>query len=100
MEEQQPYLENELRIADLADGLGIASNHLSQILNQQSGQNFYEFVNGYRVAEAQRLLDAPDLTHLTMVQVAMEAGFNSQSAFYKHFKNTVGVTPAQYRRQL
>jgi AraC-like DNA-binding protein len=96
MLEKKPYLDNELRIADLAGQVNIPAHHLSQVINQHAGRNFFEFVNHYRVEEAMRLLGDGQLS---MTAIAFESGFNSQSAFYRHFKKVTGLTPKQYQRQ-
>ncbi|CAH0991197.1 hypothetical protein SIN8267_01299 [Sinobacterium norvegicum] len=99
MSKQQPYLNNELRLGDLSALTDIPANHLSQVLNQQYEQNFFEFINRHRIEQAKQLLTSPEHGELSMLEVAMQAGFNSQSAFYKQFKLHVAQTPAQYRRQ-
>ncbi len=96
MVEQKPYLDNELRIADLAEQVNVPAHHLSQVINQQAGRNFFDFINQYRVEEARRLLDDGQLS---MTAVAFESGFNSQSAFYRQFKKVTGLTPRQYQRR-
>ena len=96
MVEKKPYLDNELRIADLAERVDIPAHHLSQVINQKAGRNFFDFINQYRVEEARRLLSAGQLS---MTAVAFESGFNSQSAFYRHFKKVTGLTPRQYQRR-
>ncbi|MEH6347365.1 MAG: AraC family transcriptional regulator [Bermanella sp.] len=97
--QHKPYLNNELRIKDIADSLGIPSNHLSQVINQCAGQNFFEFINDFRIEVAKTLLSKTDTRQLNINLIALEAGFNSQSAFYKQFKLRVNKTPKQYRDQ-
>ncbi len=99
MQQQQPYLNSELRIKDLAASLDIPSNHLSQVINQYAQQNFFELVNQYRVEAAQRMLVDDNLKKVNVSLIALDAGFNSQSAFYKQFKQRVGKTPKQFREQ-
>ncbi|MGH1365594.1 MAG: helix-turn-helix domain-containing protein [Calditrichia bacterium] len=99
MEGKKLYLENGLKLQDLAQRLSISTNHLSQILNSKLNMSFFDFVNGYRVKEAQRLLISTEHQHLTLLAIAFEAGFSSKSAFNKVFKETTGLTPSQFRRQ-
>jgi len=100
MQDHKPYLNNELRIKDLALNLNIPANHLSQVINQCAGKNFFEYVYHYRIETAKNLLADTGLKGLNINHIALEAGFNSQSAFYKQFKKVVGKTPKQYRDQL
>jgi len=97
MEEQAPYLKNDLRLSDLAILANIPPNHLSQIINQHANKNFFEFINDYRITQATQLL--AEQPNIKMITVALESGFNSQSAFYKQFKNSIGLTPKQYMLQ-
>jgi AraC-like DNA-binding protein len=98
MEQERLYLDNELRLGQLATAFGVPAHHLSQIINQGAGQHFLEFISSYRVEEAKRLLARPDYRDTKMVALALDAGFNSQSAFYKQFRKHVGMTPSQYQQ--
>ncbi|MEM1094911.1 MAG: helix-turn-helix domain-containing protein [Bacteroidota bacterium] len=92
------FRQPDLKLAGLAKAVGTTPHHLSQILNDNLGARFSTFVNGYRVAEAERLLrECPDLT---IEAIGYEAGFSSKSAFYAAFKKHHGVPPAQYQRQV
>lgn len=96
MVEHQSYKQPDLKIADLAEQMGIPAHHLSQCLNQELGQNFFEFVNGYRVKAVKQQLQAGRHRQLTLLAIAKECGFNSQSSFYRIFKETTGMTPSQF----
>lgn len=96
MDEHQPFLQPKLRIKDLSELTGISSHHISQVINESFRQNFYEFVNGYRVEAAKKLLKNPDFKNYTYTAIGFEVGFNSKSAFYTAFKKKTGSTPAQY----
>jgi AraC-like DNA-binding protein len=97
MQTERPFLESELTLTRLAEQLEIPPHHLSQILNESLNQNFFDFVNGYRVEEAKRLLEDPEKSAYTVLAVAEEAGFNSKTAFNTAFKRIVGKTPSEYR---
>lgn len=97
MKQEKPYLESELTLTRLADRLDIPPHHLSQILNESLRQNFFDFVNSYRVEEAKRLLQDPKKSAYTVLAVAEEAGFNSKTAFNTAFKRLTGETPTEYR---
>jgi AraC-like DNA-binding protein len=98
MGQQRLYLDNELRLGQLAAAFGVPAHHLSQIINQGAGQHFLEFITAYRIEEAKRLLGRADYRDTKMVALALDAGFNSQSAFYKQFRKHVGMTPSQYQQ--
>lgn len=99
MEEERPYLDPCLNINQLARRLTIQSRHLSQVLNESLHQNFYDFINGYRIEEAKKMLANTSGEKPTVLEVLLDAGFNSKSAFNRAFKKWTGLTPSEFRRQ-
>ena len=97
MDEQKPYLNNELTIQHLAQQLDIPRHYLTQVINEELGKNFYTFVNEYRIREVQQRMIDPRYEHFTLLALAYDAGFNSKSAFNLVFKNLTGQTPTQWR---
>lgn len=97
LESERAYLDPDLDLPGLAARLDVLPGHLSQSVNQALGQSFLDLVNGWRVAEAQRLLRQPASGHLTVDAIAARAGFNSRSAFYAAFRKATGTTPRAYR---
>ncbi|GAB3867346.1 hypothetical protein GCM10028824_09560 [Hymenobacter segetis] len=98
MAEDQPWLEPELTLAELAHRLRTNTSLLSHVINTGCGQNFNDFVNRYRVAEAERKLQDPRLAHYSLVGIALESGFNSKSTFNRVFKKLTGRTPGEIAR--
>lgn len=96
MATEKPYLEPKLSLAQLADSLGVLPNHLSQIINQYEGKNFYDFVNSYRVNEFIALAKKDTDKNFNLLGLAFEAGFNSKSSFNQVFKKIKGQTPSQF----
>ncbi|MBS1795247.1 MAG: helix-turn-helix transcriptional regulator [Acidobacteria bacterium] len=99
MNVEKLYLENELSLPAVAERLGIGVHDASFLINRVAGDNFYNFVNRRRVAEARRLLDSPAANRFNMLGIAFEAGFNSKTAFNTAFKKWTGVTPSEYVRR-
>jgi len=100
MQEQKPYLENGLKLNDLADLMDLLPNHLSQIINTHAEKSFFDFINGYRVEAAKKLLKDTERKHLSVAHIAMEAGFNSQNTFYNQFKKHTGTTPSKFKKTM
>ncbi|HEX8427572.1 helix-turn-helix transcriptional regulator [Hymenobacter sp.] len=98
MAEEQPWLEPELTLTEVAKRLRITPGLLSKVINSGCGQNFNDFVNAYRVQEAQRLLADPRFAHYSLVGVALESGFNSRSTFNRVFKKMLGHAPSELTR--
>lgn len=98
MKTQRPYLQSTLTLDQFARELGINRMYVSQIINEQLGKNFSDFINEYRVEEAkQRLLD-PAKAHYSVLGIAYEAGFNSKTVFNAAFKKATGQNPSDYRK--
>ena len=98
MGEERPWLEPELTLAELAARLRTNTSLLSHVINTGCGQNFNDFVNRYRVAEAERKLQDPRLAHYSLVGIALECGFNSKSTFNRVFKKLTDRTPSEVSR--
>jgi AraC-like DNA-binding protein len=96
MAEDKPYLHSNLTVEQLARQLNVPPRELSRAINQGLGQNFFEFVSGYRVEEARRQLD-DEANTAGILQIMYDAGFNSKSVFNTAFKKATGMTPSQYR---
>jgi AraC-like DNA-binding protein len=100
MEEEKPFLESRLSLNQLAAYLDMSPNHLSQVINEKSNQNFYQFVNSYRISTFQNKLKDPSNEHLTLLAIALDCGFNSKSSFNHIFKKMTGQTPSQYQKTI
>jgi len=81
MRNKKAYLEPELTLEQLASQLALKPRVLSQTINEILGQNFYDFINRYRIEEAARLLTNPKDKKITILEVLYEVGFNSKSSF-------------------
>lgn len=92
------YLNASLTLQELSKSIAIPERVISQVINQHWKQNFFSFINGYRVDEAKNLLNNFDQNRLTMLGIAYDSGFNSKSAFYDAFKKHTGMTPTEYRK--
>jgi len=99
MNENKPYLNHLLTLDNLSNQLLLQPRLLSQIINRHFKQNFFEFINGYRVLECKLILEKPGNEKITMLQVMDESGFNSKATFNTFFKKLVGMTPTQYRKE-
>ncbi len=97
MEESKIYLKNDLNIEDLSRELHIQSFHLSQVLNQSIGKNFFLFVNEYRVTEVLNRLNDPKYKDYSILRLALDSGFNSKSSFNAIFRKITGRTPNEFR---
>ncbi|WP_151087344.1 helix-turn-helix domain-containing protein [Hymenobacter baengnokdamensis] len=96
MQQHKPYLNPSLTIHELAAGLQLPPHVLSKVINEGFGQNFFDFVNAYRVDEFKLLMATPQARHYTLLALALEVGFNSKTAFNRAFKKQTDQTPREY----
>jgi AraC-like DNA-binding protein len=100
MQQKEPYLDPELTLSELAKDLNISRSQLSMLINEGIGDNFYDFVNKYRVEQVKKLMADPKMKNFNMLGIALEAGFKSKSTFNLIFKRFTGLTPSEYRKNL
>ncbi|WP_026450204.1 helix-turn-helix domain-containing protein [Aequorivita capsosiphonis] len=100
MKIEKPYLDSDLTLPKLADDLDVSTHHLSQIINEVHGKNFFNFINEFRVNEVKIKIQDPTFNNYSLLGIAFESGFNSKSAFNRVFKNLTGTTPSQFRDSL
>lgn len=98
MQADQAFLRTDLTLPKLAVAVDCSVNHLSQVINSGFGMSFFDYLNQHRIEYARVQLGNYDSNNCAILNVAFEAGFNSNSAFYAAFKKCIGQTPAQYRR--
>lgn len=97
METERIYTEPELSIAKLGQRLNVKPYLISHALNLSLKKSFPEFVNEYRIREAERMLSSGRFHHYTIEAIAFDCGFSTPSAFYVAFKKYMGLTPSEYR---
>lgn len=96
-EHDRIHRDEALSLARTSELLAISPHQLSELVNARLETGFSKMVRQYRVQDAQRmLLDEPEASVLS---VAMAVGFASQSTFYVAFKESSGMTPAQFRKK-
>ncbi|AOP34374.1 hypothetical protein A0128_11245 [Leptospira tipperaryensis] len=97
LEEKKIYKEENLGLSRLSEELGISPHQLSEYLNLHLKRNFFQLINGYRIAEAKHLLlHSPKETVLS---IAYEVGFQSKSSFNDAFRKEVGLSPTEFRKK-
>lgn len=94
MADTRLWAEPALSLKDLADAAGMKPGYVSQALNQLRGVSFFDYVNGWRIDAACRLLAETDMN---VLDVALAVGFNAKSTFNTAFRRLCGVTPSAWR---
>jgi AraC-like DNA-binding protein len=98
MNGMQRFRDSRLTLRGLSQEIKESPHYVSQVINQDLGSNFYDFVNGHRIDSARQALARE--ADKTVLQIALEVGFNSKSTFNSAFRRHVGMTPTEYRQSL
>ena len=98
MTQEKPYCNPDFRLIDLQQVLPMNRTYLSQFIHREYGCTFYQFVNRYRIEEAQRLkLEQPDIK---IGETSVRCGFSSHTVFTRTFTAIVGITPREWAKQI
>lgn len=92
------YTNQSLKVNDLARKMNISAHQLSQLLNDNLGKNFPNFINEIRIEKACELMKTDD--RLKLEAVAYEVGFNSKSTFFAAFKKIKGTSPLLFKENI
>lgn len=99
MVNEKLFRDSELSLASLSKSVSISERTISEVLNGTLNKNFYQFVNEYRVMDVQGKLKDPKNSHLKILSLAFDAGFNSKATFNRLFKTYTGFTPKEFKSQ-
>lgn len=100
MEKEKPYLDSEITLPKLGKMLLLNTYQTSYLINASFGENFYTFINRYRIEECKKMLASNQYQHLSILSIAFEAGFNSKTAFNTSFKKSTGLSPKAFKAQM
>ena len=98
MENKKHYLEPNITLENFSVHVGLSVRTVSSIINKHFEQNFFDYLNGYRIKTAKAILIDPDKSDLTVLDIMYMSGFSSTSSFHRYFKRLEGITPTEYRR--
>lgn len=99
MRDEKLFLNEKLRLKEVAEKMGINENQLSQLINEGEGMSFNDFVNTFRVEAAQELLCSEQFYKTTIEAVGYDVGFGTRASFYNAFKKFTGQSPSEFRRK-
>ena len=87
-------LSKDLTLDMVANAIHISKNYLSFLFPKYTG---YSFSHWLRISRINRSKDLLINTNLSLLEIALECGFNSQSYFCNVFRRTEKITPKKYR---
>lgn len=97
MKNDRPYLNPDISLPDLARITGTNRTYLSKYINSNYKQNFKQFINHYRLVNAEKLLTAED--EIDIVSISIQSGFSSYPTFNRCFKEKYNMPPGIYRKR-
>ena len=100
MSNREPFLNPDLNLKLLSQAMNISERQISNAINKNSGQNFYSYINQYRVEAVKIMLEENKQATFSIVGIGELAGFNSKSSFYTNFKKVTGSSPSQYIKEM
>lgn len=96
MEEEKVYTDSLLSLRQVAEKIGLHPNKLSWLLNERLEKNFNEYINAFRLETFKLKAVDPKNSHITILGLAYESGFNSKTRFNSYFKKMEGITPTAW----
>lgn len=87
----------EFSLQAAADLLFVNPQHLSRLFHRETGETFGSYLTKQRIKEAMRLLQNQNLK---MYEISRRTGYSSQHYFSNAFKRIIGISPAEYRKNM
>ncbi|CAM4349345.1 helix-turn-helix domain-containing protein [Paenibacillus endophyticus] len=94
---EENYANSELSLDFLSNRFQFNSKYLSKMFKEEFGENFVDFLIGLRIANAKQMLSK---TQKPMQEISSEVGYYNYNSFNRAFKNVVGLSPRDFRKQL
>lgn len=88
------HCTEDITVDELAALAGFSKYHFSRLFNDFSGATYYDYLMKRRIMYAENLLCDPNLS---IVEIAMQSGFNSLATFNRNFRIIKKCTPSEYR---
>lgn len=100
MSKNKLYMNQSLKIADLAAVANTSSHALSYVFNQFLQKSYYDYINEYRVEEFKSAIQKEKYSKYTLEALSEHCGFSSRASFFRSFKKVTGITPNEYIKNI
>lgn len=91
------HFREDITLLQAASAAGYDTSYFCKLFRDATGMTFHRYLNEYRISVACQLLTRSDAP---ISAIAEDAGFGSQKKLNRLFRDTMGMTPTQYRRLL
>ena len=88
-------MQGRIRLSDVARECGLSTSHFARSFKTSFGVSTHQWLTQHRIAHAKELMVH---TTLSLLEIAVQSGFNDQPAFTRTFQQFVGVSPGRWRR--
>ena len=88
------HIKERITVEDLAQALGVSPSYLSRLFKKETGESISAYIRARKIMEAENLLKYTDHS---MIEIANQLSFSSESHFIQQFREVVGMTPKKYR---
>ena len=88
------HIKERITIEDLADELGVSASYLSRLFKKETGLSVSSYIRQQKIEMAKNLLRFSDSS---IIEIANQLAFSSQSHFIQQFREVTGITPKKYR---
>lgn len=89
--------QNNIKLETIAPLFGYNSAYLGKLFTKAIGENFNSYVDHRRIEHSKKLLGQKSMK---VYEVSEQVGYKNVDYFHKKFKKYVGISPAEYRKQL
>lgn len=100
MVREKPFLNQKLTIQDMSIDADIPKSYISAITKQKFNMNFFNFINSYRIDMFNEKILNLKNDNFTYIAIAMDCGFNSKTSFNRAYKQKIGLTPSEYKKNI
>lgn len=91
------HYQEELMICDLADCCHLSETHFRRVFQTDMNMTPVEYINLIRVQAACDFMKKKDCY---MDEVAINVGYQTMSTFNRNFKQIMGISPYQWKKQM
>jgi AraC family transcriptional regulator len=90
-------MHGRIRLSDIARECGLSVSHFARSFKVSFGTSTHQWLTEHRIDLAKQLLRQ---TNMSLIEIAIQSGFNDQAAFTRIFHQLVGVSPGRWRRHM
>lgn len=98
VEQEKVYTNPDLKMSELADHLHVSASKLSQVFSLYLKENYYDYINRYRLSEFKRLITEGENRRYTLLALSVQCGFK-KSSFFSTFRKVEHMTPTEYMKK-